>query len=316
MFYLRFIIPIFIIISSTEVFASCFSFLPYAFNGQYVHLPKDLEFCYKKLDGEIFIKTNKDGGRLINYKKTSSEKRILAFGDSQLLGIDFSQTNKVDQHDLEALFPGYFIEIYAAPNNGPYQSLIHIDEIRKLITNKNDQIVVSFNYGTDIFRVLSEWNVENFVPLNSKSLETVLKNSYIYDLIILKGIMEGKFFSIKNDVNESNYNQYINIKKYELEKQLSIWAKKLSLVLSEVGNSKTLIIYPPYWGFEKSGIKLKNSISKDYYKFICRKDLHKIFTEVLFAETVPAVILTGDKRHFRQSSLKYLKANEVCLSRL
>ena len=125
--------------------------------------------------------------------------------------------------------------------------------------------------------------------------------------------MEGKFFSIKNDVNESNYNQYNNIKKYELEKQLSIWAKKLSLVLSKIGNPKTLIIYPPYWGFDKSGIKLKDSISKDYYKFICRKDLHKIFTEVLFAETVSAVILTGDKRHFRQSSLKYLKANEVCL---
>ena len=105
MFCLRIIIPIFFIISSTEVLASCFSFLPYAFNGQYVHLPKDLEFCYKKLDGEVFIKTNKDGGRLINYKKNSSKKRLLAFGDSQLLGIEFSQTNKVDQHDLEILFP-------------------------------------------------------------------------------------------------------------------------------------------------------------------------------------------------------------------
>ena len=313
MFYLKFIIPIFFIISSTEVFASCFSFLPYAFNGEYVHLPKDLEFCYKKLDGEVFIKTNKDGGRLINYKKTTAKKRILAFGDSQLLGIDFLQTNRNDQHDLEIIFPDYFIEIYAAPNNGPHQSLIHIDEIRKSIINKNDQIVVGFNYGTDIFRVLSEWNVENFVPLNTIGLKTVLKNPYIYDLIILKGIMEGKFFSIKKDVNESNRNQYINIKKYKLDKHLSIWTKKLSLVLSELDNPKTLIIYPPYWGFEKSGIKLTDGISKDYYKFICRKDLHKIFTKILFAETDSAITLTGDKRHFKTSSLKYLDANDVCL---
>jgi len=313
MFYLKIIIPIFFIISSTEVLASCFSFLPYAFNGQYVHLPKDLEFCYQKLDGEVFIKTNKDGGRLINYRDNSSKKRLLAFGDSQLLGIEFSQTNKFDQHDLEILFPDYFIEIYAAPNNGPHQSLIHIDEIRKSIINKNDQIVMSFNYGADIFRVLSKWNVKNFVPINSKNLKNVLKNPYIYDLIILKGIMEGKFFSIKKDVNDSNRNQYTNINKFKLDTELSIWIKKISLVLSKVDNSKTLIVYPPYWGYETLDSEMIDEVRTDYYDFICRKDLKEIFDKIIIAETRSKIILTGDKRHFKQSSLNYSYSDKICL---
>ena len=115
MFCLRIIIPIFFIISSTEVLASCFSFLPYAFNGQYVHLPKDLEFCYKKLDGEVFIKTNKDGGRLINYKKTSVEKineliikasksknlkNILTTNKLPLVSIDFNHNPSSSVFDL------------------------------------------------------------------------------------------------------------------------------------------------------------------------------------------------------------------------
>jgi len=313
MFYLKFIIPFFLIISSTDVFASCFSFLPYAFNGQYVHLPKDLEFCYKNLDGDVFIKTNKDGGRLINYEKTSLQKRLLAFGDSQILGIDFSQINKVDQHDLEIIFSDYFIEIYAAPNNGPHQTLNHIKEIKKSNFNKDDHIVISFNYGTDIFRVLSEWKIKNFVPLNDKSLKTVLDYPYIYDLIILKGIIEGKFFSIKGNVRKSNLNQYLSIKKNKLNNALSIWIQNLNLILSEVENSKTLIVYPPYWGFDDLNINMINKVRTDYIDFICRKDLNNIFKKIIFAEPKLEISLTGDLRHFKQSSLNYYDNKKVCL---
>ena len=313
MFYRLIILQFIIIISSTQVLASCFSFLPYAFNGEYVYLPTDLEFCYKHLDGEIFIKTNKNSGRLINYEKNNLRKKILAFGDSQLLGVDFSQLNKTEKHDLEVLFPDYLIEIYAAPNNGPNQSLMHINELKKSITNKEDHIVVSFNYGTDIFRVLNEWNVENFVPLDEESLKTVLKNSYVYDLIILKGVIEGKFFSIKKDLNNSNLNYYLNIEKNKLNKDLAMWLRKLNDVINQLDNRKTLIIYPPYWGFEKSKNSLISNIKKDYDNFICRDDLHNVFSEIIFAEIKSELTLTGDQRHLASSSLNYFDSSKICL---
>ena len=48
------------------------------------------------------------------------------------------------------------------------------------------EVIIGFNYGTDIFRVNKNWNAENFIALDEDSLEKVLKSPFVYDLIIVR----------------------------------------------------------------------------------------------------------------------------------
>ena len=48
-------IIIFFFILTNNLYA-CFSFLPYAFNGKFAYLPKNMEICFNKNDGEIFLR--------------------------------------------------------------------------------------------------------------------------------------------------------------------------------------------------------------------------------------------------------------------
>ena len=109
------------------------------------------------------MSTNHLGGRVIEGKPIKDE--IIAFGESQLLGLDFSDNTKSAKHDLSKLFPAAPLTIYAAPNNGPLQALRQIEKIHNIDPLSNKKIVIGFNYGTDIFRIQKHWNPEKFVPL-------------------------------------------------------------------------------------------------------------------------------------------------------
>ena len=64
------------------------------------------------------MKTNEFGARII--EKNDSGENIIAFGESQLLGLDYSDGE--GPHDLHLIFPDNNLEIYAAPNNGPFEA--------------------------------------------------------------------------------------------------------------------------------------------------------------------------------------------------
>ena len=66
----------------------------------FVSLPFDREFCFKYSDRYIKMKTNRFGARLLDAGEY--EQTALAFGESQLLGLDASDID--GQHDLSALF--------------------------------------------------------------------------------------------------------------------------------------------------------------------------------------------------------------------
>ena len=94
----------------------CLDFLPFGHNDNYVHLPKETEFCIKYGKQNLIFKTDTKGGRF--FKKTS-ENAVQVFGDSQILGIDIQDQK---DHFLSKSYDEDFV-IYAAPNNGPYQVL-------------------------------------------------------------------------------------------------------------------------------------------------------------------------------------------------
>ena len=45
-----------------------------------------------------------------------------------------------------------------------------------------------------------QWKLNNFVPLKSSELPKIIANPILYDLVLLKGIVTGKYFSIKGRV--------------------------------------------------------------------------------------------------------------------
>ena len=59
-------------------------------------------------------------------------KTTLAFGESQLLGLDSSDKNKPFVHDLLKIFPNRNFIIYAAPNNGPFEVFCQISQTIKI----------------------------------------------------------------------------------------------------------------------------------------------------------------------------------------
>ena len=100
------------------------------------------------------MKTNEFGARIGMRKRWYENINVL--GESQLLGLDYSDGE--GPHDLHLIFPdNNNLEIYAAPNNGPFKTSnqIRYFEQKSLrgnywLTGKN--IVIGF-HSTDIFRI-------------------------------------------------------------------------------------------------------------------------------------------------------------------
>ena len=141
----------------------------------------------------INYKTNKLFARVIS-NSVDKNNKIYAFGDSQLLGIDWD-TSYYEKHDLSKIYKKSDISIFAAPNNGPFQSINFTNYILMNSNTKIKHIVYTLNYGNDIFRLQKKWNLKNFVPLESDDLSKIMSNPSLYDLILLKGLLSGKFFS-------------------------------------------------------------------------------------------------------------------------
>ena len=304
---------IFLFLKSDYSYSSnCYNFIPYAYNGFYSILPKNKTICSNTLNGRIIFKTDDQSGRIISI--LSKNKNLIAFGESQLLGIDWSSVENTIKHDLEYIFPKHSIVTYASPNNGPYQV---INSINKIVIDKPmnfDEILIGFNYGTDIFRIQETWDVENFIPLKTKSMELVLKTPMLYDLIILKGLINNKYFSMDKIKNSDIKKQFLNIESSELNKSIDNFFSRLEKTTLRLKKKPILLIYPPYWGYKHNKNILSPSISKKYYDLVCNKRIKKNFKKILVANPKAIVKLTNDKKHFSMGSLNYINSKELCIN--
>ena len=127
-----FFIVFFLILFIPKVNAkSCLSFLPYGFNDYYVHLPQNKTFCVKEDNISRKYKTDNFGGRLL-YKDLLNQK-IQVFGDSQALGLEIEN---IEEHYLHKIYKDYNLNIYAAPNNGPYEVINFLNRNKKNMVSK------------------------------------------------------------------------------------------------------------------------------------------------------------------------------------
>ena len=159
----------------------CLSFLPYGFNGSYVHLPQSASFCVKQGKTTIKYQTDNYGGRLFGDKIVNN--KIQVFGDSQVLGLD---VDNIEKHYLNTRYNENNFVIYAAPNNGPYEVINFLNKNKKILQKK---IIVTFSFSTDLYRILNYWNPENFVALKDYELDEILEHPFKYRLIVFKNLL-------------------------------------------------------------------------------------------------------------------------------
>mgnify|MGYP001242711650 CR=1 FL=1 len=284
------------------------SFVPYAHNNLYTHLPQNKTFCVKNETGKFNFKTSHLRSREIFASKIENNK-FLVFGDSQILGIDWDESQKV-KHDLERVLKSRLISIFASPNNGPYQSLSQANEIFKKNNFKNlKEIFFSFNFGNDIFRLQKNWKLKDFVPLKTENLNLIMERPFLYDLVILRGVLSGKYFSINLPDNLDTYNLYKKISQTSKNERVNIWLDKVKIFKKKVDKTLVLITYPPFWIYDKTGVILYEDVYLDYLSLIDKIKKGKIFKKIFIGKTHKGVFLTSDKRHFKTGSILFEISN-------
>jgi len=286
---------------------NCFSYIPYAYNSLYVTLPNNKDICYYFDTKKIKLKTNANGGRIISNKGSGAE--IIAFGESQLLGLDWPQNKNNDPHDLEVLFPEQKITAYAAPNNGPYEWLRRIDILEKNNTNyfQDKEIVLGFNYGSDIFRIRNNWKPEIVIPFNENDLKYITKSIFLYELFIIKARLFGKFFQKKSFKSSEIISEYLSIGRDDNIQNIKNLLKMIKQSPILKSKKLSIIFYPPWWNYDTDSIYTER-ITKDFEHISCIFIQEEIFSEVLVSSPKKrSGSLTYDGRHYINSELNYSK---------
>ena len=281
---------------------SCYSFIPYGYLEFYNKLIEDSEDCYFYFKSAVHFKTGSDGERIIGPE--NAPKMILGLGESQLMGIDWTDDDGSRPHDLNILFPNAKLLLYAAPNNGPIQNLSRLKDIPAEKLRKADEIVVSFNFSTDIFRIINNWDHKNSSPISYSYFKAPFFKYILFDALLLSARLSDKKFGSSVPNKGLILEEYRHIdQNYLLNSYLEIM-KKLIQSIRDKNKNITLIIYPPYWGIDDEG-KLFPDIASDYLRFICsaRNSLGSM-SRVIYANN-NHVSTSEDGRHFPQGSLTY-----------
>ena len=289
-----------LVIFVRDAASSCFSFIPYGYNGKYSHLPSEQDFCYFFGGKKIYMQTSGQGGRYIS---TGALNNITAFGESQLLGMDWSDRNEIHPHDLTRILKNENIIIFAAPNNGPLQSYNQIKFLIQNKTIKSDDIIIGFNFGTDIFRVDPLWDPDNFIPLTSTDLVRIFKIPFYHDLMLAAARIQGKYFG-------SNVSNSKSIRKHYFSKNFShrlthvlTWLSRLKELQKTVSNKFKIIIFPPYWYLGSENAEKKN-IEANYQTLICSIHKSNVFDVIYISKlNFNSFDMAYDERHFKTGAL-------------
>ena len=302
----------FILFTNLANAKNCLSFLPYGFNEFYVHLPESASFCVKQGKTKYRYQTDNYGGRLL-YNENQHSK-IQVFGDSQVLGLD---VENIEQHYLNALYKKNNFIIYAAPNNGPYEVLNFLNKNKKILQKK---IIVTFSFSTDLYRILSYWNPENFVVLKDYELDEILEHPFKYRLIIFKNLLFNKNFTLSRYDNKEMQNLFLNSDQDELHDNLIRYFDELNKTANKLDVEIDFIVTHPYWVYsidkKNNKLLLDKELNKKVEKLICSSfQSTKKISKVLISqipETLQLNDLTFDKRHLKSTKIKLKKYKEIC----
>ena len=271
-------------------------------------LPLNKEFCFSYSGDYTYMKTNEFGARIIG--KNDGSESIIAFGESQLLGLDHSDGKET--HDLHLIFPDNNLEIYAAPNNGPFEVSNQIRHLEQKSFRGNNwlngkNIVIGFNYSTDIFRIDDGWDPKNFVPLEKKDLEKIFSIPGYHDLLLLKARIAGKKFGSTVSDASKTIDYYFRTSDEQRQENIKRWLADLRNNGAIKDSVKTLVIFPPYWYAAASKIR-KNQIRRHFLSFSCAAVKSGVFRDIWIG-SLPSekTKMAEDNRHFLSGTLGYNK---------
>jgi hypothetical protein len=265
-------------------------------------LIEQTEDCYYYFKKPVEFKTGIYGERIIENKGT--KKTIVAIGESQLMGLDWSDHVSSAPHDLDTLFPDSNFKLFAAPNNGPVQNYYRLKDIPKSVMREADSIVIAFNYSTDIFRILDGWDHKDSSPISFASFQLPLFKVALFDLFIMNARLAGKKFGDTVPKNNVILEEYKRIDKNYLLEEYVAAQMKLIESIQNANKNISLIIYPPYWGLDGNGTLLPE-IEQDYQQFICVSFERLSGVSAIYYSSNTHFALSDDQRHFPQSSLMY-----------
>jgi len=292
---------------------SCLSFLPYAWNDFYVHLPQNTTFCVDRGGLSNKYITDKYGGRILSNEL--SNNKIQVFGDSQVVGLDIE---KIEDHYLSDRYKNYNLIIYAAPNNGPYEVINFLNKNKKILKRK---IVVTFNFAVDIYRISNTWHPTNFVALKDYELDEILDHPFKYRLIIFKNFLFRKNFTIKKYNNQKMQNLFLNSNQDEIYNNLLKYFYELDLLANKNNLEVDFIVTHPYWLYSRNKINnnflLEKKLNKKVIQLICKtfKETKNNQNKILISK--PSINfslkdLTFDKRHIKSKKIKLLDRKIIC----
>ena len=305
----------FILFASSSNAKNCLSFLPYGFNESYVHLPQSAYFCVKQ--GKILNKYQTDnyGGRLLYGKNLDSKNKIQVFGDSQVLGLE---VENIEKHYLNNLYKKNNFVLYAAPNNGPYEVINFLNNNKNILQKK---IIVTFNFSTDIYRILDYWDPKNFVALRDYELDEILEHPFKYRLIVFKNLLLNKNFTISRFDNDKMQNLFLNLDKNDLQSNLIKYFNELNKTAEKLGIEIDFLVTQPYWVYsidkKNNKLLLNKRLNEKVEKLICSSfQSTKKIIKILISQ-VPYSLqlddLTIDKRHLKSAKIKFREYKDKCI---
>ena len=291
---------------------NCLSFLPYGISeNNYVTLISNQSFCIENTD-IIKFQTNEKGARIL--KNQNSKKNLKIFGDSQAVGLE---VNNANEYFLTKQFSNTNFEIYAAPNNGPYESLNRIEYINFKV---DELIVFNFNLSVDLYRLDHYWDPEDFVSLTENNLKIIHKYPFLNEIFIFYSLIFNNNFTVNR--NNTIEMQEIFIKKdlNALKNHFIDFFDDFSYLLDEKDIKALVIFSTPYWLYshtDSNNLEISNNILLDKFQNL-EEILMNInneiqyknikFAKTIYSKNLDLKDLTNDKRHIRHANLKNIKA--------
>ena len=292
---------------------SCFSYIPFGITNNFITLPANKDFCYRFGYGYIRIRTDSFGGKILSRVSDNKEHAsAIAFGDSQLLGLEWGEESP-ESHHLNKLFPNRNIIAYAAPNNGPLEAIARIRKGDFVVDETTEALIFGFNVSTDIFRIRDSWNPSSKVPLKDEELELIFDYPALFEILVLRARLNGILVGGSKDTPDWLADEYLALSRAEHERNILEWLKNLENALSKYRNQFlkmkiNLVIYRPYW--ENSLVSKDGKSSLNQIKHIaCFIAKQNFFDQVFLMNRSSEQKLISDRRHFSNVSISFSVPN-------
>jgi len=292
--------------STREAHADCLSFLPHGYNGYFVHLPKNEEFCVETPNGAVFYKTNQFGARVI--KGDSSENSVYAFGESQLIEIFPRHGNT--GHVLWKIYGKRDLYLHGAPNNGPNETLSFIEYIQKNTIRAPKNITIGVNLGFDLFRIIPGWRTTEKVAHVAKNIPFMMKYPTLYGVVNFGRAIAGNNFEfIDRPKQIEKARQHFDEKIDDINIYFTEWLKNLGKLKIKYDIEIDFIFFDAYWSYDLDKRSTFVSSNLNYNKklkmIVCsKKQYYSIFKNTLFLQYSKKEksenLFTYTLRHFKK----------------